>query len=263
MRRLTLRLAILLVCALACARVDQAQAQIISGVLPTPVTVPQGGTGATTLTANGVLYGNATGPIQATAVCGAGSYLRGTGGAPVCSNDLAVATATLSTPKLTPGAGTGITVNDPGSVRTQVYKVSLAKEAFAAAAVTNNTVIATMPVGTILHSVVARVTQAFVCAAVCTTATLSATLGIAPGGTEFLVSFDLDAAIATFGDANAEMGSALSIAGQFNSGYVSSFTQAEPVTLQATSGTGNWGDGVNTNLSAGAVTFYLLATVLP
>jgi hypothetical protein len=219
-------------------------------------------------------------------VCGAGTYLRGTAGAPACSvvtlpnaatsGDLMVATGansfgaspsvpviSLSTPKLTPGAGTGITVNDPGSIRTQVYKVSLAKEAFAAAAVTNDIVIATMPAGTILHSVVARVTEAFVCAAVCTTATLSAVLGTQVGGTELLVSFDLDAAIATFGQVDANMGSALSVAGQFNSGYVSSLTSTTPVALRATSGTGNWGDGVNTNLSAGAVTFYLVATVLP
>ena len=167
----------------------------------------------------------------------------------------------LTTPVLTAGSGTGLTVNDVGSVRTQVYKVTLDKTAFTAASVSNDVTIATLPAKTIVHSVVADVTTPFACTSVCTTGTLSAKLGVAANGTEFLASFDLDAAAATFGDADAEVGSALNAAAATNGGYIS--WAGTTVVMRATSGTGNWGSGTVTNLSAGSVTFYILYSILP
>lgn len=56
--------------------------------LASAITVPNGGTGVTTLTANGVLFGNGTDGIQATAVGTAGQVLKsgGTGVAPSFGN---------------------------------------------------------------------------------------------------------------------------------------------------------------------------------
>lgn len=50
--------------------------------LVTPVTVPNGGTGAGTFTANGVMLGNGTSALGVTAVGGSGTVLKGTGAAP-------------------------------------------------------------------------------------------------------------------------------------------------------------------------------------
>lgn len=167
----------------------------------------------------------------------------------------------LSSPLLTPGSDTGLTINDSGSLRTQVYKVSLAKENFDTAAVNHDVTIATLPAKSVVLSVIADVTQAFVCGSVCTTATLSATVGISAGGVEFLESYDLDATVAVFGDTDAEVGTKLDIAGATNSGYISWAGTA--VVLRGVSGTGNWGDGAATYLSSGAVTIYVLYTLMP
>ncbi len=74
--------------------------------------VAHGGTGAGTLTSNGVLYGNATGAIQATAAGAANTVLHGNGaGAPtfsqIANGDLANSSFTLTS--------TGTTMNVPGS----------------------------------------------------------------------------------------------------------------------------------------------------
>lgn len=52
----------------------------------TAVTVPIGGTGATTLTSGGALYGNGTGTIQATAACSDGEVISWTSGVPGCGS---------------------------------------------------------------------------------------------------------------------------------------------------------------------------------
>lgn len=56
--------------------------------LATALTVPNGGTGATTFTTNGVLYGNGTGTIQATAAGTDGYILKSNSGVPTWSNTI-------------------------------------------------------------------------------------------------------------------------------------------------------------------------------
>jgi len=170
-------------------------------------------------------------------------------------------TVNIGVPRLTPGSRAGLVVQENGALRTLVYKVTLTKEAFYAASVSNDVTIATLPAKSIVHSVVGHVDTPFVCAATCTTGTLSATLGITAAGVEYLESFDLDAAAATFGDADAEVGNKLDVAGGTNGGYP--LEAATTVVMRGTSGTGNWGSGTVTNLSAGQVTFYILYTILP
>lgn len=168
-------------------------------------------------------------------------------------------TLKLTTPVLTPAAGAGITVNNAGELRTQVYKVTVAKEAFIAAAQTVDITVATLPAKAMVQRVIADVTEAYVCGGVCTTATLSATTGKSAGGNEYLASFDVDAAIATFGDADAELGTSINAA----NGPDVIWTAGTVLQARYTSGTGNFGDGAATHLTAGSTTFYVFYTVMP
>jgi len=166
--------------------------------------------------------------------------------------------------QLTPASGTGITVNNPGEVRTQTYKVTVASTAFVCAAVTCDVTIATLPAKTFLSFMVAQLTQVFACASTCTSSTLSMTVGATVGtDSRFLASFDADAATMIVGDADAEMGVALARATAVQAGFLTAFGSSTLMVLRLTSGTGNLGDAVATNLSTGSVTFYLTATVLP
>lgn len=83
--------------------VSGSAAELASLSLTTALTVPSGGTGVSTLTSGGILYGNGTGAIQATSVLANGQLLIGDGsGVP-----------TLAT--LTAGEGIDIT-NGAGSI---------------------------------------------------------------------------------------------------------------------------------------------------
>lgn len=68
---------------------------------PFPTTVAKGGTGTTSLTSNGVLYGNGTGAVQALGAATNGQLVIGsTGNAPVVASLTAGSNITI-----TPGAG--------------------------------------------------------------------------------------------------------------------------------------------------------------
>lgn len=190
--------------------------------------------------------------------------------APDNTFDIGVTAATrpralfLAQSSVTPGSGTGITVGDSGSVRELTYKVTVLSTNFIAAALTADVTVATLPAKTFLMHALADVTTTFACAAVCTTATLSATLGKTAGGNQYLVSFDADAAVAQFGTTAAHMGASLAPATTPTElGDLGSWTTTTAVTLRLTSGTGNLGTGAVTNLSQGAVTVYLTTAVLP
>lgn len=79
-----------------------------TGLTP-PFTVPLGGTGVTTFTLNGLIYGNGNNALQQVAVGTTGQVLIGnTGAAPSFANATSVAVTSLSfgTTGLTPSAGT-------------------------------------------------------------------------------------------------------------------------------------------------------------
>lgn len=87
------------------------------------VSVADGGTGASSLTSNGVLYGNGTSAIQATSQGGSNTVLTANGGAPSFSATPTVtsltATSSVSTPTLTHSGSltispTGDLITDPG-----------------------------------------------------------------------------------------------------------------------------------------------------
>lgn len=161
-----------------------------------------------------------------------------------------------------PTVVTGITVNDAGSVRRTLYKVTVNFTAFTTNAVTQDVTLATIPAKARLVAVLADLTQAFVCASVCTTSTLSVTVGKTAGGAEWLASFDADAAAARFGLVDADMGTTMTRAAAINGGDMLSWTAATTAQLRMTSGTGSVGTGTATNFNAGSITFYLITEFL-
>ena len=166
---------------------------------------------------------------------------------------------------LTAGSGTGITVNDTGSARQTVYKVTVTSANFVANATTADVTLATLPAKGIVSWMLADITQTFACASVCTSTTLSMTCGTSAGGNQYLASFDLDAAAAQFGDAQAELGSALKTATPPVTplGDLPSWSATTTLQCRFTSGTGNVGNGSVTNLSQGSLTFYLATASMP
>ncbi len=194
--------------------------------------------------------------------------LVGTNGLIGDDADLTFVTDTLTVTKLKPtapqvtaGSGTGVTVDDGGQVRRTVYKVTIDRTQFVAAAQTADVTVATLPAKARLVGIVADLTTPFACAVTCTTTTLSITVGKTAGGAEYLVSFDADAAVARFGLLDAELGASLARANAIQGGDLPSWTATTPVSLRLTSGTGNLGTGAATNLSQGSITLYLTAEV--
>jgi hypothetical protein len=167
----------------------------------------------------------------------------------------------LSAPAITVGSGTGVTVNDSGSVRTLTYKVTIASTAFVCANTVCDVTIGTLPSNSRLESVDANLTQVFACTATCVSTTLSMMLGKGSGGAEYLASgLDVDAATAWFGDADAELGSLMTRAAAIQGGTMNTgSTQA--VVMRLTSGSGNIGNGSVTNLSQGSIAFHLKVRV--
>ena len=180
-------------------------------------------------------------------------------------NGVVLASLTAAGPAITAGSGTGVTVNQTAALSTAVYKVTVLSTNCIANATTCDLTIATLPAKTFLLRVFADLTTAYACTAVCTTATLSGTLGTSAGGTQLLASMDLDAATAQFGDLDAELGSSVNAAARAANGPSISMGWASTttVTYRITSAVGNLGDGAATNLSQGTIVFYLETAVYP
>lgn len=171
----------------------------------------------------------------------------------------------LAAPAITPGSATGLTVNNYGEVRRQLYKATVATAGCTAAATTCDVTIATLPAKTWVLHVFGDLTTSFACTATCTTATLTGSLGTSAGGQEFLANFDADAAAARFGDLSIELGGGtLLTAGNIGVGaLLGSWTATTTVVFRLSSAVGNIGTGAATNLSQGSVTFYLVTEVWP
>jgi hypothetical protein len=196
---------------------------------------------------------------------GAVPWVGSTAGVPTVSIANNTLPRVLSTgAQITAASGTGITVNNAGELRPATYVVTIARTALVCAAVTCDVTIGTLPAKTFLVHALADLTQAFACTGTCTSSTLSITLGKTAGGTQYLVSFDADAAAGQFGDAAAELGASLTEATIPTAiGDLGSWSATTAVSMRFTSGTGNIGNGSATNLSQGSVTFYLTTVVQP
>lgn len=188
------------------------------------------------------------------------SIIEGDGSAFVALNALRVR---ATTSQVTAGSGTGVTIDNAGELREQVYKVTIAETAFVCAATTCDVTVATLPAKTQITNVFADLTQTFACSATCTSTTLSMIFGRGAGGAEWLASFDADAAAAQFGDADAELGTTMTRAAAIQGGSFEAWASTQAAVLRLISGTGNIGDGAANFLSQGSVTLYLSTRVAP
>ena len=156
-----------------------------------------------------------------------------------------------SSPRLiTSGTGTGLTVNDAGSLNRQVYKVTVTYAAFAAAALTGDKTIATLPAKTKIVGFYADTTTKFTGGSV---SAASLTVGKSAGGVEYIATHDVFTAAIVRGLADADMGTELTRAAAIQGGALVNWTAATDVSARLTTVT------ANTNaLTAGSVTFYIV-----
>ena len=166
----------------------------------------------------------------------------------------------LAAPSVTSGADA--TVVSSGAVRDLTYKATVTgatcvnANGFIKAGLTADCTILTLPAKTKILDIYADVTAGFTCSATCSgTKTIGA--GISAGGVEILAAAFNVATTGQAGDADAELGSALTRAAAIQGGYLPSWSSTTPVIVRFTSGTGNWGDGAATFVNAGSVTFYV------
>lgn len=158
-------------------------------------------------------------------------------------------------PTITAGSGTGLTVNDTGSVRRLCYKVTTTFAAFSAAATTGDKTICTLPAKTRVLSAYADTTTKYIGGAV-SAATLR--LGISAGGVEVIASHDVFTAAVTKGLLDADMGTSMTRAAAIQGGYMPSFTATTTLVARITT------TSAFTNvLTQGSTTWYIETVVLP
>jgi hypothetical protein len=157
----------------------------------------------------------------------------------------------------------GGTVNLNSDITRTRYQITISpaggdcSTAFIAAALTADCTIATLPAGMKLVGVYADVTAGFTCSGTCSgTKTIGA--GVTAGGVTILAAGLSVTATATFGLADADLGTSMVRAAQIQGGYIPSWSATSPVIVRFTSGTGNWGSGVATFVNAGTVKFTLI-----
>lgn len=167
--------------------------------------------------------------------------------------------AYLSTPMVTAGSGTGVTVNSTGNVIQQVYKVTTTYAAYTDTDLTKGIVIATLPAKTRLVAAYADTTQAYAGTDI-TAVTLE--VGVtAEGAAEILATGNVFAGAILLGDADAEMGTAMTRAAKEQGAYMPSFTGTTAIyaTIDATTSSST----TLANLTQGSTTFYLITERLP
>lgn len=149
----------------------------------------------------------------------------------------------------------GGTQNSYGAVTRNVWKVTVAKTAFTAAAATHSYYVATLPAKTRVVAVYADTTEKY--------AGLAGTIQLAVqiGATDLLVNADVKTAAVTQGLVGGDLGAALS--GAVQGAYIPSWSGATQVAVKLTSGTGNIGNGTTTNLTTGSTTVYLITESMP
>lgn len=154
----------------------------------------------------------------------------------------------------TAGTAAGIVTNFSGVLRRSVLKVTIPFTTFSAAAKTADVVVATIQAKTRIVGCIMDVTVAFTgggeSAAVMK-------LGSTTSGAQVMASGDVFTAAATYGLADADMGSSLTRAASIQAGYLPSWTGSTNLSARLTTTTNN-----TSALTAGSVTFYIITEAL-
>lgn len=128
---------------------------------------------------------------------------------------------------------------------------------FLAAALTADCTIATLPAGMKLTAIYADVTVGFTCSGTCS-GTKVVQCGTAVNGTQVLAAALNVATTATYGLADADLGSGMTRAAAIQGGLIGSWSATTPISCRFTSGTGNWGNAAATFVNAGSIKFTLI-----
>lgn len=155
---------------------------------------------------------------------------------------------------ITVGSGTGLTVNQTGTIGQQVYRVTVDYTGFqSASSLTADHTIATLPAKTRLIAVYADVATLFSGGTV-SAATL--TLGKSAGGAEYLASHDVftgATGAAPIGLIDADMGTEMTRAALIQGSAIVNWSGTTAVSARITTVT-----DTTDHLAAGSVTFYLI-----
>lgn len=155
-------------------------------------------------------------------------------------------------PAGTAGSGTGYTLNASGATTQFVHKITITEAALADADGSEDETVWTLPAKSVLHRVVADVTAAFDDAAGPISA-VALTCGTSAGGNQLLLSADVYAGAATFGDAAAEEGASITA-----ENIPPVYWSAQAISCRFASTGGNLVD-----LTTGSVTFYIEGATYP
>lgn len=156
---------------------------------------------------------------------------------------------------LTVGSGTGLTVNQYARIITKVHKVTVTFAALAAAGLTADKTIVTLPAKTRLVDIIADTTTKYIGGGV-TAATLI--VGKTVGGSEYVVSHDVFTAAVTKGLADADLGTSINRANAVQGGDLPSWTATTAISVRLTTVTAN-----TDQLTQGSTTYYLITEVMP
>lgn len=149
---------------------------------------------------------------------------------------------------------TGLTATYNGTPTRGLFKVSVPKELFVAAATTQALDICTLPAkGRVVGAWLDVTTKL---AGLSSTITLM--LGDETDDNSMILAADVKTAAVTLGLVDADLGVGLALGTSVNGGYIPSWTAAKKIQLKLTSGSGNIGNGTVTNLTTGVMVVYVL-----
>lgn len=185
-----------------------------------------------------------------TVASGTGGFVSSGTGASSFAGALTVTGAAI-----TSGSGTGLTVNEAAYSGRVVHKVTTTFAAFAAAALTGDKTIATLPAKTKLVSVYADCTATFTGGGV---TDADFTLGTSAGGADILATFDVFTATSQRGLADADLGTGMTRAAAIQGGLFPSWTATTIVSARLTTVTAN-----TDQLTTGSITWFLVTEKLP
>lgn len=151
-------------------------------------------------------------------------------------------------------SGNGIGGATNGQVTRAEFKITIGKDAWIAAAVTQDISIGVLPAKAKIVAVYADTTTAYAGLA----GTIQVQLGTTAGGAQLILAHDVKTGVVTKGLADADLGASITRAAAIQGGFIPSWTATTTVSARLTSGTGNIGTGAATNLSNGSTTYYLV-----
>jgi hypothetical protein len=170
----------------------------------------------------------------------------------IYSNDLTISSTRVecSAYSITPGSGTGLTVNSTGNLNRQVYKVTVDYTGFSAAATHAHHVIATLPAKTRIVGIIADTTAAYSGGAVsaCTLEVGKTT----DTGIEYILLHDVKTTAVVKGLVDGDLGESLIHDHAVQGGDLPSWTTTTDITA-----TIRTTDANTSALGAGSTTFYI------